>query len=73
MAKIVLDISISAFKFKEMYKGTVKSLVAKSRDGRNVQLPLSIFTSFVTHQGLYGTFEVEFDENRKLVGVSKIR
>lgn len=73
MAKIVLDISVSAFKFKEMYKGTAKNLIAKSRDGRNVQLPLTIFTSFVTHQGLYGTFEVEFDDNRKLVGINKVR
>ncbi|MFT2109623.1 DUF2835 family protein [Marinomonas sp. 2405UD68-3] len=72
MAKIVLDVSVSAFKFKEMYRGTVKNLMAKSRDGRNVQLPLQVFKSFVTHQGLYGTYEVEFDDKNKLVGVKKI-
>ncbi len=72
MAKIVIDVSVSAFKFKEMYRGTVKNLMAKSRDGRNVQLPLKIFQPFVTHQGLYGTYEIEFDERNKLVGVNKI-
>jgi hypothetical protein len=73
MAKIVIDVSLSAYKYKEMYRGTIKSLVAQSRDGRMVQLPLNIFQQFVTHQGIFGSFEVEFDDNRKLVGIQKLR
>lgn len=72
MAAVILDINLSAFKYKQMYQGTAKYLVAQSRDGRQVQLPLSIFKSFVTHQGVFGSFEVEFDENRKLIGVRKL-
>ncbi|TDO99005.1 DUF2835 domain-containing protein [Marinomonas balearica] len=72
MAIIVIDVNLSAFKYKEMYKGTVKNLVAHSRDGRKVQLPLIAFQKFVTHHGLFGSFEVEFDESKKLVGIKKI-
>lgn len=73
MGKIVLDVDLSAYKYKEMYKGTKKFLLARSRDGRNVQMPLDLFRPFLTHQGIFGSFEVEFDENRKLVDIKKLR
>ncbi|WP_394180161.1 DUF2835 domain-containing protein [Marinomonas posidonica] len=73
MAKLVLNVALPAFKYKAMYAGAAKNLVASSLDGRKVQLPLSAFQSFVTHQGIYGLFEVEFDSRNKLVGVTKLR
>ena len=72
MAKVTIDVSLPAHKYKEMYQGSVKYLVAKSRDGRMIQLPLLSFQRFVTHKGVYGAFEVEFDENRKLININKI-
>lgn len=72
MAKVTIDVSLPAYKYKEMYQGSVKNLVARSRDGRMIQLPLSIFQRFVTHKGVYGAFEIEFDENKKLVKIDKI-
>lgn len=73
MAKIVLTVALPAFKYEAMYAGAAKNLVASSLDGRKVQLPLSAFQSFVTHQGIHGLFEVEFDDRNKLVGVTKLR
>lgn len=72
MAKVTIDISLPAYEYKEMYQGSVKHLVARSRDGRMIQLPLSIFQRYVTHKGVYGAFEVEFDENKKLVNIKKL-
>lgn len=72
MATVTVDISLPAYKYKEMYQGSVKYLVAKSRDGRMIQLPLSIFQRFVTHKGVYGAFEIEFDDNKKLVNIDKL-
>ncbi|MBJ7538832.1 DUF2835 domain-containing protein [Marinomonas transparens] len=72
MAKLVLNVALPAFKYEAMYAGTAKKLVATSLDGRKVQLPLSAFQRFVTHQGIYGFFEVEFDEKNKLVGVTQV-
>lgn len=71
MAKVTIDVSLPAYQYQEMYKGSKKYLVAHSRDGRKIQLPLSVFQRFVTRKGVYGTFEVEFDENRKLVSIRK--
>jgi len=73
MAKIVLSVALPAFKYEAMYAGSAKNLVANSLDGRKVQLPLFAFQRFVTHQGINGVFEVEFDDSNKLIGVTQIR
>ena len=73
MTKVVLNVALPAFKYEAMYAGSAKSLVASSLDGRKVQLPLSAFQRFVTRQGIYGVFEVEFDDTNKLIGVTQIR
>ena len=72
MAKIVLNVALPAFKYEAMYAGAAKNLVASSLDGRKVQLPLPAFQRFVTHQGIHGLFEVEFDDKNKLIAVTKL-
>ncbi|MDB4837369.1 DUF2835 domain-containing protein [Marinomonas sp.] len=74
MAKIVLNVALPAFKYEALYAGAAKNLVASSLDGRKVQLPLASFQRFLTHQGINGFFEVEFDDdNNKLIGVTQLR
>ncbi|ETX09766.1 topoisomerase II [Marinomonas ushuaiensis DSM 15871] len=73
MAKVVLSVALPAFKYEAMYAGSAKNLVASSLDGRKVQLPLTAFQRFVTHQGINGVFEVEFDDMNKLIGVTQLR
>lgn len=73
MAKVVLNVALSAFKYEAMYTGLAKNLVASSLDGRKVQLPLSAFQRFVTHQGIHGLFEVEFDDKNKLIAVTRLQ
>lgn len=73
MAKLVLSVALPAFKYEAMYAGAAKHLVADSLDGRKVQLPLAAFQRFVTHQGINGVFEVEFDDSNKLIGITQLR
>ena len=73
MAKVVLSVALPAFKYEAMYAGSARNLVASSLDGRKVQLPLVAFQRFVTHQGINGVFEVEFDDMNKLIGVTQLR
>lgn len=72
MSTIVIDVALVAYKFEEMYKGRVRNLLVSSRDGRRIQLPLTIFRPFLTHQGVFGAFMVKFDENNKLLDIQKI-
>lgn len=72
MSTIIIDVAVAADRFQKLYAGTAKYLLVNSRDGRRVQLPLTIFRSFLTHQGVYGSFMVKFDENNKLLDIKKI-
>ncbi|OUR78266.1 topoisomerase II [Marinomonas sp. 42_23_T18] len=71
MALVVVDVALAAHKFLDMYQGKSKYLLVQSRDGRRIQLPLTIFRPFLTHSGIYGTFEVEFDQNYRLLDIKK--
>ncbi|REG86482.1 DUF2835 family protein [Marinomonas pollencensis] len=73
MAKIVVEVILSATQYEAAYSGVAKNVVASSLDGRKVQLPLSAFQPFVSYRGVNGIFEVEFDSRNKLVGVTQIR
>jgi hypothetical protein len=54
------------------YEGSARAVVVNSSDGRNIQFPAEHLRRFVTHDGIQGTFEMEFDEKNKFVNVRRI-
>ena len=54
------------------YEGGVDVVVAKTTDGRIIRFPANILRSVVQNNGVYGTFELVFDENHKFVSISRI-
>ena len=72
MPRIVVDLRIAADDYLRMYAGTAKSVVARARDGRRVRFPAQALRAFVSHEGITGCFAVDFDENMKLLGISRL-
>lgn len=72
MGTVVLDISLSAEQLQLVYKGQVNRIMAKARDGRRISLPAQPFRAFLTHTGIFGTFEVQFDDAGKLISLNKL-
>ena len=72
MSTIIIDVALAAHKFQKLYEGRAQNLLVNSRDGRRIQLPLAIFRSFLTHEGVHGSFMVKFDANNKLLDIKKI-
>lgn len=66
------SLNIPADKYKAYYQGHVQFIQVRSHDGRTVRLPASSVREFLTTSGISGEFEVRFDQNNKLVGISKI-
>ena len=74
--KIAVVIDLSAQKVELFYSGRVSSVQAHTTDGRTVTLPLNILTKYVTPGGIFGTFEVEYENigsNKKFKRIRKIR
>ena len=72
MRNVTISISISAQDYLAHYQGTVKEVVARSSDGRNIRFPSTILQPFVSHEGISGTFVIRFDDNNKFQDIQKI-
>lgn len=72
MKQITVDIAIPADHFKALYSGTVKDVQVVSREGLRVRFPGHILKRYVDHEGVYGTFRIEFDESNKFRTITKI-
>lgn len=70
--KVVVNLAISAEQYLAYYRGTVKEVVARCSDGRNIRFPCTILKPFVTHNGIHGRFEISFDQNNKFKEIRRV-
>jgi uncharacterized protein DUF2835 len=54
------------------YKGKAQSILVHSIDNRRIKFPANAVRKFLTHDGIHGLFEIQFDKNNKLVNIEKI-
>ena len=71
-SSIRFRLAISAEEYLAYYQGSAQEVVARSDDNRIVRFPASAIREFVTHDGIFGSFEITFDENNKLIGIQPI-
>ena len=68
-SRIRFRLAISAEEYLAYYQGSAQVVVARSDDNRIIRFPASAIRKFVTKDGIYGSFEISFDENNKLIAV----
>lgn len=66
-------IALSAEKYLAFYKGKAQSIAVRSTDNKTIKFPANAIRQFLTHDGIFGLFEIEFDENNKLIGINKLQ
>ena len=71
-SSIRFRLAISAEEYLAYYRGSAQVVVARSEDNRIVRFPASAIRKFVTRDGVFGRFEITFDENNKLIGIEAI-
>jgi hypothetical protein len=72
MKKLTIDIEIPSERYEALYSGKVSNVKATSREGVVVQFPGRILHKFINHKGISGTFVIEFDDDNKFRGITKI-
>ena len=60
-------------KYMAYYKGRAGYIMVKSLDNRSIKFPANAIRRFLTHDGIYGLFEIHFDQNNKLIEIKQIR
>ena len=71
-SSIRFRLAISAEEYLAYYQGSAQEVVARSDDNKIVRFPASAIRRFVTHDGIFGRFEITFDENNKLISIQPI-
>jgi len=71
-SSIRFRLAISAEEYLAYYQGSAQEVVVRSDDNKIVRFPASAIRKFVTHDGIFGSFEITFDENNKLIGIQPI-
>lgn len=72
MPSLVLDIALSAERLRVVYQGRANRIQALSRDGRRVSIPAHHFRPFLTHEGIYGSFELQFNAEGELQSLRRL-
>ncbi len=65
-------LAIPAEEYLAYYQGSAQEVVARSDDNKIVRFPANAIRQFVTHDGVFGHFEVTFDESNKLIAIQSI-
>ncbi|MBA1275194.1 DUF2835 domain-containing protein [Stutzerimonas azotifigens] len=72
MPNLVLDIALSADRLLAVYQGRANRILATSRDGRRVSLPAHHLRPFLTRDGVYGSFCLEFSPAGELIRLTRL-
>ncbi len=65
-------LNISADLYLSYYQGRARAVVVHGFDGRSLQIPAGVLQRFVTHEGVEGVFEIEFDDKQKFVSIRRV-
>ncbi len=72
MQRVTVQLAISSERFQAYYEGMVEYVVATAIDGRTVKFPARVLRTFLTYQGVHGTFEITFDANMKFQRIRRV-
>jgi hypothetical protein len=72
MPNLVLDIALPADRLLAVYQGRANRILIKSREGKSVSLPAHHLRPFLTAAGVFGSFEMEFAEEGKLIRLRRL-
>ncbi len=71
MQRITVQLNISPERFQAYYQGVVEYVVATASDGRTVKFPARVLRSFLSYQGVQGTFEITCDASMKFQSIRR--
>jgi hypothetical protein len=67
-----VSLAISTEEFQRLYEGSVKTVFAHSIDGRSIRFPAGILRPFVLHNGIRGTFQIDFDDENRFQTIKRL-
>jgi len=69
---IRFKLAISSDTFLAVYKGHAKNISTIALDGRRVEFSAEKIRQFLSHDGIYGVFEMEIDEENRFISIKRL-
>jgi len=65
MKRFEFHIDLSSERYLPYYRGAVREILVRCRDGQTVQFPAALLQPFVTTEGIHGDFVLSCDDHHK--------
>ncbi|VAX10510.1 hypothetical protein MNBD_GAMMA25-1420 [hydrothermal vent metagenome] len=72
MTSLRFHLNITVETYRHYYQGQVNEVQVRSLEGQNLRFPAAILRPYLSHTGVSGLFELEFDENRRFVSLQRL-
>ncbi len=72
MPSLIMDIALSGERLQAIYGGRANRVLLRSRDGPRVNLPAHHLRPFIGHDGVHGTFRLDFSEDGRLLALQRL-
>jgi len=69
---LVVPLSISSEELLRLYSGKARHVVAVAENGQTVRFPAGILRKLVTHDGVQGRFQIDFDTDGKFMNITEL-
>jgi len=71
--RYIFSVNMTYAQCEELYRQEIKHLIVTSIEGKRIQLPKLNMRQFFTPSGLRGVFEMNVDENHKLLSIKRLK
>ena len=66
----IVDLAISKQELLKYYRGNASQISAVSSDGQTILFPVTAIQPFVTHEGVFGRFQLQVNIQGRLLKIS---
>ena len=66
----VVELAISKQELLKYYRGAASQISAVATDGQTILFPVTAIQPFVTHEGVFGRFQLQVNSQGRLLKIS---
>lgn len=72
MTKVQFSLYLSSEQYLAYYQGAAKYVSVMANNGQRIEFPAEHLRPYLSHNGISGCFEIEFDQQRRFVALRAI-
>lgn len=73
MLRFAFHLSLSPERYMAYYRGAIRDIVVRCRDGQTVQFPAAMLRPFVTPTGIHGDFVLTCEDDHRGANLQRLQ